>query len=68
MSNWLRIAPEVRDARVKLLRFAAPEPARSIGLAWRYTSPRKRDFAALGKLVVDTLKRPHCRPALQAAK
>ena len=40
---------EVRDARVKLLRFAEPQPARSIGLAWRRTSPRKKDFAALGK-------------------
>jgi LysR family transcriptional regulator, hydrogen peroxide-inducible genes activator len=41
---------EVRDDRVKLLRFAGPEPARTIGLAWRRTSPRKRDFAALGEM------------------
>jgi LysR family hydrogen peroxide-inducible transcriptional activator len=46
---------EVRDARVKLLRFAKPEPARTIGLAWRRTSPRKTDFVALGQLVVQTL-------------
>src|SRR3569833_1013596 len=31
---------EVRDARVKLTRFAAPEPGRVIGLAFRRTSPR----------------------------
>jgi LysR family hydrogen peroxide-inducible transcriptional activator len=42
---------EVRDGRVKLLRFVAPEPFRVIGLAWRRTSPRKPDFVALGKLV-----------------
>ena len=48
---------EVRDARVKLLRFAAPEPARSIGLVWRRTSPRKADFVALGEIVKDTLGR-----------
>jgi len=42
---------EARDARVKMLRFRAPEPARQIGLAWRRTSPRKADFAALGKIV-----------------
>lgn len=42
---------EGRDARVKLLRFRAPEPTRSIGLAWRRTSPRKRDFEALGKIM-----------------
>jgi len=46
---------EVRDERVKLLRFAAPEPGRTIGLAWRRTSPRKVDFVALGQLVGETL-------------
>jgi len=46
---------EVRDHRVKLLRFAGPEPARTIGLAWRQTSPRKNDFAALGGIVTETL-------------
>jgi LysR family hydrogen peroxide-inducible transcriptional activator len=46
---------EVRDERVKLLRFAAPEPGRTIGLAWRRTSPRKVDFIALGQLVVEAL-------------
>ena len=35
---------EVRDERVKLLRFAPPQPGRTIGLAWRRTSPRKADF------------------------
>ncbi len=33
---------EGRDARVKLLRFTAPEPARTVGLAWRRSSPRSR--------------------------
>jgi LysR family transcriptional regulator, hydrogen peroxide-inducible genes activator len=46
---------EVRDSRVKLLRFAEPEPARTVGLAWRRTSPRKRDFAALGEIITETL-------------
>jgi LysR family hydrogen peroxide-inducible transcriptional activator len=46
---------EVRDDRIKLLRFAAPEPGRTIGLAWRRTSPRKVDFQALGQLVCETL-------------
>ena len=47
---------EVRDERVKLLRFAEPQPRRSIGLAWRQTSSRKPDFFALGRMVVETLK------------
>jgi LysR family hydrogen peroxide-inducible transcriptional activator len=32
---------ELRDERVKLLRFV--EPGRLVGLAWRRTSPRKAD-------------------------
>jgi len=47
---------EVRDDRVKLLRFNEPRPGRTIGLAWRRTSPRKRDFAALGGIVIGALK------------
>jgi len=46
---------EIRDDRVKLVRFAEPEPARTIGLAWRRTSPRKSDFAALGEIVAEAL-------------
>jgi LysR family hydrogen peroxide-inducible transcriptional activator len=46
---------EVRDERVKLVRFTAPEPGRTVGLAWRRTSPRKADFVALGELVSETL-------------
>ena len=42
---------EVRDDRVTLKRFRAPEPGRTIGLAWRKTSPRKRPFVELGKLI-----------------
>jgi LysR family transcriptional regulator, hydrogen peroxide-inducible genes activator len=49
---------EVRDGRVKLLRFADPQPARTIGLAWRRTSARKQDFAALGEIVAQQLSRP----------
>jgi LysR family transcriptional regulator, hydrogen peroxide-inducible genes activator len=51
---------EVRDGRVKLLRFAEPQPARTIGLAWRRTCPRKQDFMALAKIV--TQKLAHSTP------
>jgi LysR family transcriptional regulator, hydrogen peroxide-inducible genes activator len=46
---------EVRDERVKLLRFSAPEPGRTIGLGWRRTSPRKADFLALGQIAIEAL-------------
>jgi len=62
---------EVRDHRVKLIRFADPQPARTVGLAWRCTSPRKQDFAALGAIVKETLapgEAEHAKKALQAAQ
>lgn len=56
---------EVRDARIKLLRFAAPAPGRTVGLAWRRTSPHKADFIGLGKVIVEALgvDPPRDRPA-----
>ncbi len=42
---------ELRDSRVKLLDFAQPQPGRTVGLAWRRTSPRRHDFVALGEIV-----------------
>jgi len=50
---------EVRDERVKLLRFVEPQPRRNIGLAWRPTSARKADFMQLGRVLLKTLK---CEP------
>src|SRR6202035_4814073 len=47
---------EVRDERVKLLRFVEPQPRRDIGLAWRPTSSRKADFLELGRIVLRALK------------
>jgi LysR family hydrogen peroxide-inducible transcriptional activator len=49
---------EVRDDRVKLLRFASPQPGRTIGLAWRRTSPRKSDFIALGEIAKEAIDAP----------
>jgi LysR family hydrogen peroxide-inducible transcriptional activator len=61
---------EVRDERVKLLRFSKPEPGRTVGLAWRRTSPRKADFVALGEIVRETLgvRAEPARPARVAAR
>ena len=46
---------ERRDDRVKFLRLKNPQPGRSIGLAFRPTSPRKADFAALGEGVKESV-------------
>jgi LysR family hydrogen peroxide-inducible transcriptional activator len=54
---------EVRDDRVKLLRFSAPEPGRIIGMTWRRASTRKADFQALGALIVEALGVEALHPA-----
>lgn len=41
------------DMPVTLHRFAEPQPSRSIGLAWRRTSPRREDFEALGAILTE---------------
>jgi len=52
----ISIGLEAMGGRVSIGRFADPEPSRTLGLAWRVTSPRKADFIALGKLVVDAVQ------------
>lgn len=47
----ISIPHETAHGNVKLLRFAKPEPKRIIGLAWRRSSPRVRDFTALGEII-----------------
>jgi LysR family hydrogen peroxide-inducible transcriptional activator len=59
---------EVRDERVKLLRFAPPQPGRTVGLAWRHTSPRKVDFVALGQIVTEMLASDAKAPAVRGAR
>ncbi|CAH1670882.1 hydrogen peroxide-inducible genes activator [Chelatococcus sp. HY11] len=39
------------DTRVNLSRFRDPVPLRTIGLAWRRSSPRTNDFHALGEII-----------------
>jgi LysR family hydrogen peroxide-inducible transcriptional activator len=66
----IAIDAEGRDERIKLLRFEEPQPQRSIGLAWRPTSPRKADFLAFGRMVVEALdiERPKKRPSVAAKR
>jgi LysR family transcriptional regulator, hydrogen peroxide-inducible genes activator len=57
---------EKRDERVKFLRLENPEPGRSIGLAFRRTSPRKADFAALGEVVRQSMENASGTSSLRA--
>jgi LysR family transcriptional regulator, hydrogen peroxide-inducible genes activator len=49
-----KMSLETETARgdVQVLAFAQPEPSRKIGLVWRRSSPRKRDFIELAALIV----------------
>ncbi len=59
---------EVHDSRIALLRFPPPEPTRAVALAWRRSSPRKRDFVELGKLLTTSRPRPQERPAVTGSR
>jgi LysR family hydrogen peroxide-inducible transcriptional activator len=47
----LSIKLECRQGDIRLMRFTDPQPRRIVGLAWRRSSPRKRHFVELGKLI-----------------
>ena len=55
---------ETRHADIKVMRFAEPEPSRTLGLAWRATCSRKRDFVELGRLITSVARQ---RPPRKAA-
>mgnify|MGYP001489653099 CR=1 FL=1 len=49
---------ETRGRALNLVPFVEPEPHRTIGLAWRNTSPRRRDFIELGRLFTQARPKP----------
>lgn len=55
------VGVESRSRDLKVIPFAEPQPSRTLGLAWRKSSPRQADFNALAALVAEagkiTLKR-----------
>lgn len=53
---------EARPGVIKVMRFADPEPVRTLGLAWRQTSPRKPDFLALGQMIAEARPKPTTAP------
>ncbi|MGN6287121.1 MAG: LysR substrate-binding domain-containing protein [Afipia sp.] len=53
----LAVPLEARRGDIHLMRFADPEPQRTIGLAWRRSSPRKHHFAELGSMIEATKER-----------
>jgi LysR family hydrogen peroxide-inducible transcriptional activator len=41
----------MRGRDIGVTRFVDPQPFRTVGLAWRATSPRANDFRELGRLI-----------------
>jgi LysR family transcriptional regulator, hydrogen peroxide-inducible genes activator len=55
----LAVAVEVGDRQgIHMVPFKAPPPVRTVGLAWRRTSPRRAEFVAFGQVVVAALGKP----------
>lgn len=53
MAAHVEITPE---SKLRLIRFPQPEPSRMIGLVWRKSSPRHKDFYALCKEIMTLMK------------
>ena len=47
----MSLGVELAHGNVEVHRFAPPEPARTVGLAWRKGSARRADFEALGEMI-----------------
>lgn len=60
----ISVALETRHADIRVMRFAEPEPSRTLGLAWRSTCSRKRDFVEVGRLITSIARQ---RPPRKAA-
>lgn len=53
---------ETRGTNVRLVRFAEPEPSRTLGLAWRRSSPRKSEFELFGKRLLEAMPKERVVP------
>lgn len=55
----IALATELRGGPpVSVRAFVAPQPSRKVALAWRTTSPRRRDFLALAEVLVTAARQP----------
>ena len=60
----ISVALETRHADIRVMRFAEPEPSRTLGLAWRSTCSRKRDFVEVGRLITSVARQRPPRKAV----
>jgi LysR family transcriptional regulator, hydrogen peroxide-inducible genes activator len=58
----LAVPVEVGDRPgIRVVPFKRPPPVRTVGLAWRRTSPRRGEFLAFGQVIVEALGKPPIR-------
>lgn len=57
---------ETRHQKIGLMRFAEPEPSRTLGLAWRTSSPRKNDYMEIGRLILQAARKNAALPLAAA--
>ncbi|KWT67535.1 Hydrogen peroxide-inducible genes activator [Hyphomicrobium sulfonivorans] len=57
---------EARGRDIGITRFVEPQPLRTVGLAWRATSPRADDFRELGRLIKLAWSKACTPPPVQA--
>jgi LysR family hydrogen peroxide-inducible transcriptional activator len=55
---------EVKDDRIALVGFDGESPKRIIGLAWRKSSPRRRDFLAFHAAILAARQSGHGRSGM----
>jgi LysR family transcriptional regulator, hydrogen peroxide-inducible genes activator len=55
----LAVPVEVGDRQgIRVVPFQRPPPVRTVGLAWRRTSPRRGEFLTFGEVIVEALGKP----------
>jgi LysR family transcriptional regulator, hydrogen peroxide-inducible genes activator len=54
----MAVPVEIRDGSLTIIPFSAPEPRRTIGLAWRRANPRRMDFSALADALAELAPKP----------
>jgi LysR family transcriptional regulator, hydrogen peroxide-inducible genes activator len=55
----LAVPVEVNERQaIQVVPFRQPPPVRTVGLAWRRSSPRREEFVAFGQVVLEALGKP----------
>ncbi|MCA1489471.1 hydrogen peroxide-inducible genes activator OxyR [Sinorhizobium alkalisoli] len=62
----IAVPSEAARNAIRIVPFAAPEPARDVGLVWRRSNPRRRDMDALAEAIVACARTVSTRAAAEA--